>query len=398
MHVLSNRQFLFSLSRALGALLASAVVLLAGWVIYQLNNTGASAVADAVHLDSLVVLEGRAEQTADGVLRIDHLLRDDRVVFISPVEASAEDYPFLSYHTAGGGPGLVVYAVWQTVEAPGEVFRQALPQVAGNGVNVMPMAGHPGWTGQLVGLGFEVYGELRDQAITYSDIRLLQATVSSIIAATLRPWLRHGDWSVRSINSPDERREWHLVAPAPAVGLWAVVASLLLMAAVRRRRDRLASIALAALIAWLCLDLLWQGHLDQQLEEARFLFSGKTMHDKHLADLDGELYAYAAGIRAHLKGRDKRLFIIKETAGHEFTRLKLQYYLWPVNTYNRGLVPPVQELREGDYLLLLGVTDKVTVTDESIAWRNGWRVPVHVVDDSALGRLFRLTGAPTRAD
>ncbi len=398
MHALSNRQFLVSLLRALAALLVSAVILLAGWVCYQLSDAGvgADAEADAIELDALAVLQGRARQPADGVLRIDHLQRDDRVLFINPVDASADDYPFLSYRTAGGSPGLVVYAVWQTAEAPGEVFRRALPQAANAGVNLVHMAGHPGWTGSLVGLGFDVYGELRDRSLTYSEIRLLPPTVASIVAATLRPWLSRGSWTVSSINSPDQRRDWHLVPPAPALGLWALVAILLLVVAVRPRRDRLVSIALAALIAWLCLDLLWQGHLDQQLEEARYLFAGKTMHEKHMADLDGELYAHALRIREHLGDRDDRLFILKETAGHEFTRLKLQYYLWPVNSYNRGLVPPVNALKEGDFLLLLGATDKVTVTQGSVAWRNGWRAPVTTLDDSALGRLFLVTGAPTR--
>ena len=43
----------------------------------------------------------------------------------------------------------------------------------------------------------------------------------------------------------------------------------------------------------MAVDQLWQLELGTQLQETRLCFRWQTTHQKHLADLDGQIYSYA---------------------------------------------------------------------------------------------------------
>ena len=74
------------------------------------------------------------------------------------------------------------------------------------------------------------------------------------------------------------------------------------------------------------------------------LFSGKTMHERHLADEDSEFYSYAKRLKAEvLPAKPSRIFILHESLEHDYERLKTQFYLLPHNIYNYGRFPQKEQ-------------------------------------------------------
>ncbi len=151
---------------------------------------------------------------------------------------------------------------------------------------------------------------------------------------------------------------------------------------------------LAVLLPWVALDLLWQVKLSNQLEETRLVFGGKSRQDKHLADIDGELYAYARHLRDEvLPQPGPRLFVLNDAGWRGYRRLKLQYYLLPHNIYNFGRYPRPDALRPGDYLLVL---DDVPGLDfdrrrSRLRWEDG-SLPVLRVDQQTQGSVYLYRG------
>jgi hypothetical protein len=102
------------------------------------------------------------------------------------------------------------------------------------------------------------------------------------------------------------------------------------------------------------LDLLWQKNLSTQLDETRYLFAGKTQHEKHLADREQALYQYARQLKDHvLPSPGVKIFLLHDSALRDYRRLKAQHYLLPHNVFNFGKLPRENSLQKGDYLLVL---------------------------------------------
>lgn len=123
------------------------------------------------------------------------------------------------------------------------------------------------------------------------------------------------------------------------------------------------------------LYLLWQGELETQLNETTYLFAGKTQHEKHLAETDSELYSYAQ----HLKGEVLpkpcvRIFLLHNSRGHNYTRLRTQLHLLPHNIYNYGRRPQIKHTRPGDYILVLGTIPGLNFNPKRsiLTWGRHW--------------------------
>ena len=88
------------------------------------------------------------------------------------------------------------------------------------------------------------------------------------------------------------------------------------------------------------------------------------------------------------------MFILHDSVGHNFDRLKMQYYLLPHNVYNYGSLPPGELVKEGDYVLVLGAIAGLEYSSEESAlkWGSHGRLPATLKHAHARGNLY-LVGA-----
>lgn len=153
-------------------------------------------------------------------------------------------------------------------------------------------------------------------------------------------------------------------------------------------------IGVALLVPWLALDMLWQRELNLQFDETRYLFDGKTMDERHLVDQDSEIYRYAKRLKEEvLPAAPSRVFILHDSAGHNYERLKTQYYLLPHNIYNYGQYPLVNAIRPSDFILMLGDIPGLSYQHAlgQLAWGESSTLKVSPLDSDKKGQLFRVT-------
>ena len=171
---------------------------------------------------------------------------------------------------------------------------------------------------------------------------------------------------------------------------------LLYVARATRRGDPLLILGSTILIPWLTIDLLWQHELDTQQAETRYLFSEKTMNERHLVDEDSDIYRYANRLKMSvLPQTASRLFILHDSVEHNYERLKTQFYLLPHNIYNYGRFPEKRFLSQGDFILVLGTIPglKYNESSETLAWGKGQQLQARLLDSDERGMLFMVSSA-----
>ena len=177
------------------------------------------------------------------------------------------------------------------------------------------------------------------------------------------------------------------------MALWCVSASFVLLALGLFIRFHFpTALAMTILIAWLALDALWQRELMGQLRETRLVFAGKTVTEKHLQAEDQELYRFAMRVKSSLPEKEvARVFILRQGSGHNFRRLKTQYYLLPHNTFNYGRYPRKRALRPGDFVLAIDSIDGLVYDVESglLRWPDS-AVAADLVHSESIGDLYRI--------
>ncbi len=253
----------------------------------------------------------------------------------------------------------------------------------------------PEWRGRITEIGLDVYGDLRGQPLIISKLslaaRLQRRTASMPSGSSGRP---SGGWTQKSANflrgtpkNPEScHRRWLMAA-------WSGLA-LILLAGLGRftRSHHLMAYVGVVLIPWMVLDQLWQANLSTQLEETRYLFAGKSQHEKHLADWSPELYDYAQYLKKEvLPEPGPRIFLLHDSEPMTYTRLKAQYYLLPHNIFNYDRFPRKKDARAGDYILVLGNVDGLEFSPEGrvLRWQ-GKSLPVKLVDSRPDGSLFKV--------
>ncbi|MEQ8803846.1 MAG: hypothetical protein RLP45_17565, partial [Haliea sp.] len=89
----------------------------------------------------------------------------------------------------------------------------------------------------------------------------------------------------------------------------------------------------------------------------------------------------------------QRLFLLHDSRGHKYQRLRLQFHLLPLNIYNYGsTLLPVGEMRPGDYVLQFGALEGLHYDPASgLLTGNNQRWQALMLSQHELGRLFRLT-------
>jgi hypothetical protein len=123
----------------------------------------------------------------------------------------------------------------------------------------------------------------------------------------------------------------------------------------------------------MALDGLWQSRLVDQVELTQARFAGLSTSAKKNRELDSDLRLQSRQILAELEPlRGKRVFLVHDSRGHHFFRLRAQYHLLPLNVFNfgRGLPDPA-DVRAGDYLLVLDGSERIRFDAGSRMLRDG---------------------------
>ncbi len=394
-----DRYFVRSLGAALLALAASALFLVVAFVTYQ-----ASFPAQGKPADSLAIT-GRQFQTIMGSTRFEgdalvlEGLAAEGALVSHALKLKAASHPHLRYRFEGLQPGLRLKFFWRTAETGSNMFAASLP---GNGDHTATanLAAQPGWRGTITDIALYITGDLRGQDLVIPGISLDPYTWQGMLAAVFCEWTGFRGWTPASINllagTPDAPLA-ETLSPTVAAAAWAGLALVFLLGAGVLRGGRYSiSYGAVILIPWIAVDQLWQFELGTQLQETRHVFGGKTTHQRHLADLDGQIYSYAKRLKDDvLPPSPARVFILHDSWDHNLFRLKTQYYLLPHNIYNFGLTPPEGRVHPGDFILVLGsVPDlRFDANSQQLEW-TGQSLPAKVLDNDPLGSLFQVLPIP----
>jgi hypothetical protein len=397
--------FLRSLAWALLALALSAVFLPALFIAYYQFHVPkgiSSAASTVVAGKQFTAVMGTSRIEGDALLVTglqtqsdgSHALVSTHMVF------DAESYPYLRYKFDGLHSGLLLQLFWRKVESPGKMFTALMPRNFGTS-STFNLGAQREWQGTITDIAIYIAGDLHHQPFRIPDITLAPPDWQQLLAAVWSEWTAFKGWSDTSINNLRGTPNYAGVdtaSPTLAAAIWAGLALVFLYLLDRfRSGTSLISYGAAILIPWIALDQIWQGELSTQLQETRYLFSGKTTPEKHLVDVDQNIYRYTKRLREDvLPASPARIFILHNSSRQNFERLKTQYYLLPHNIYNFNHWLPDQQLQPGDYVLALGTVPGLSFNakDRQLSWEST-RLTATIVDRDPRGTLYRV---PPSAD
>ena len=311
----------------------------------------------------------------------------------SPFRAS--DHPVVQHDLQGLNAGLAVNMIWRVA---GRLYTRPV-SMHPSGVVVTDLSKEPAWQGTVSEIGFHIQGDLRGKALELREFSLLPHRWMSWWRATWSGWTAYRGFTPSSINVLYGAADRNALSPTFVTTAWAAMALLLLYLAGRRYAVTTSSTyAIALLLPWIAMDLLWQRDLSLQLEETRHQYGGMTMHERHLNDRDASIYQYVGRLKRDvLPTENSRVFLLhREARVHNFERLKTQYYLLPHNVFNFGNAPPDTGIRQGDYVLRIGELPDLEYRDGHLRWAGGKQLPAVVVDEDPLGTLYRVNTADER--
>lgn len=315
-------------------------------------------------------------------------------VFRVGVEFDAKRYPQLVLDITRLSSNTSIYLLWRTVESPDEVSLSELHGIR-EGTSWHSLAEREEWRGTISEIALMAERGQARALLRLSSARFLGATRKALAERSWSQWTRFDPWKMSSPNRYPGARGDVVLYPTAAFSAWSSLSLLLfLLVAWRMRAPRPAFAAGALMILflpWFGLDRLWQSQLDRQVDATRDQFGGLTQAQKHGRELDTEIQNFATRIAQVLPaGADSRVFILHDSRGHNFWRLRLHFHLLPSNIYNFGheLLP---EMKPGDYAVLLGEFDNLRfdaarglLHDGEQAWK------AKLIDRHRDGRVFRL--------
>jgi hypothetical protein len=399
---MSNIEFLRSLALACLALALSAIILLTGYIIYSPELTKYESVVSSnditprkVQGGDLVVRLGTGEASGNKELRLTGLDQgiDNRAILTSRTSLAASDYPFVEYEIRNRTAAENIYLIWRTVENPEKVSNIALHWNGDKTATAHP-GRHKEWKGRISEIGLDVYGDLRDEPLIISDLTLLPASSRTLFSTIWSEWTAFRGWTQKSAHHLRGVPKHSILSPTLAMATWVGLAFVLLGCRhLFLQSNNYMAYVIAIFVPWLALDLLWQSNLSTQLEETKYLFAGKTQHEKHLSDRDNELYQYAKHLKTEiLPEPGARVFLLEDTPHRTYKRLKLQYYLLPHNIYNYDRFPQQKAIHDGDYILVLGEIDGLEYDSgsQTLNWSNK-TLKVKQTDTHALGNIYQVT-------
>ncbi len=388
---------------AILSLMGSAVLLIAGFILYQVPNLGASTVEPLVFRGStLRLLIGRGNWEGDALVVRALDQRGDGVIVGSRHLITAADFPFLHYVIAGRNPRLAVVFYWVRRDQPRKTYFAPLPW-KGDQPMIYRLEKQEEWRGEILEFGISLQGDLRGQSLIIQELTLQPPTIEALLKSVWAEWTAFTGWQPYSINTVFGTARQSLISPVLAAVAWIGLAVILLLtwwffigkrgsAKTQQNTPTLGfTFAIAFLFVWLLLDANWQWKLWQQHKETWHLFAGKSHREQHLAAEDAALYRYAEQLNASVPQKHSgRLFII-QNKWQSYQRLKIQYYLLPYNSYNYGNHPS-RFLQGGDLLLALNPLNNLyyDFIAQRLHWGKNRAVRATLLHRAPLGSFYQV--------
>lgn len=305
---------------------------------------------------------------------------------------AAEQFALVEYTVQSDLPGLALALAWRRADDP-ENFHSLALNAPPSGTGVTLLAKHPEWRGDIVELALQVLTDTPGEPATLQRLALAPPSFSGLLAALHDSWLHFSVWNQFSINSLHLEANNTLPSAPAAAAAWAALSiCLMLLWNLITHGTGAGVLALAVLIPWFAIDVLWQKKLWHQLSITSDTFAGKTLRDKQLADMDEPLYSYAQRLLDNaLPEEPARILLLHNSDGHNFARLRMQYYLLPHNVYNFDELPPEAGGNSLDYVLLLGQTPPSEITARGqYLFQEGRSIAVELFNRDNMGYLFRV--------
>jgi len=398
-----NPPILVMLSRALLALATSALLLFITFVVYlnfRIAGTDEHVAPIAIAGKSMQAVVGSAESRGEA-LAITAYHAEQGELSAAAVwrgRFQAADYPLLAYQIGTVFPGPEFKLIWRTTRDP-DVLHNTQLSVADNELSWLDLSRIPEWQGTVVELGVYAFANAADDALSIDHLSLETLGWHGALASHWTDWTAFRGWTTRSINFLYGTVDEHALSPVVVAAAWTALAiGVLLIAGLFAGGLQPGALVAVLLVPWICVDLLWQRELMSQLTQTRSQFAGKTLEQKHLADIDGNIYRYITRLKNDvLPKTPTRVIVLHNSQGHNFERLKAQYYLLPHRVYNFGRKPPKSGLATVDYILVLGEIPglEFDLQTSKLVWKKGKRsLAVEQVDKESMGALFRV--APDR--
>ncbi|MBA6414065.1 hypothetical protein H2508_13180 [Parahaliea sp. F7430] len=341
-----------------------------------------------IFVDRFRVVIGKPTPTAKGN-SLDKL-DDGRGLIISYSNFNADNYPVVALNIHGAHSGVTTYLVWKLRGGNQKLnYTKINPSLIGT--TYVDLSDNQEWNGIITEVGLDVYGDLRDQTLSIKDIRAEAPTTLNVLRVLRSEWLSFKPWNHSSINSLKWLTKSQLNSPTVFTALWALTAFVYLL--ILPIRVVPTHYIFLLIIPWAALDLVWQLQLTYQARQTYSQYSGLSYKEKRYSESDSALYKYSERIKNKISfQKEDRLFIVHNSKGHNYQRLKLQYYLLPTNIFNLGNQIPVgRHAKIGDYILVLGEHSSIEYSKSNKFLKQENReLKATIVDSDELGTLYRI--------
>jgi hypothetical protein len=313
------------------------------------------------------------------------------VITVDTPNIRAADYRRIRWRAVSVDPEATVMALWRSDSSPGKTLTIPLEQYEEGVYVALPTP--PEWSGRIEAVALTIRGTLR-QPMFIEDVTIDPLDARDVLADRARDWFGFRHWSGLSINTaiggPLEQPVWLPIAAT--IIAFSAVAWILVRG--RRRMSRQAmriAITLVIGFTWVLLDARWLWLRAQQTLVTAGTFSGKTLREKHIADIDGYVYSFAEQVRARLPKAPARIYV---AADDHYFGGRLAYHLYPHNAYmdhHQGALPPPEKCKPGEYIIVFrrrGV--QYDPVQQTLSWDKQAAVPVEILIAHQGNAAFRI--------
>lgn len=369
---IDNQEFLKALALAIVSLIVSAMLLIPAHLLLVprlhpqflefMGTERAGPIAiSGDQFQPVIFGDGGFEGSSAVISMLAEADPDDHAVLLLRRKFEARDFPFLRYNIEGRTPALRLMLFWQRADAPGENHYAELDH-AGHGEGIHNLVRSEAWKGTITELAIGLFGDLRTAPVKVHGVELEPYSYTHVLRTVWQEWTTFAAWNQRSINAYRGVPDAALTNPVTAIAAWlATSLSILLLILQVSRRDTHRGrfwlpAAIATGIAWVALDALWLHQLFRQSSETRYLFAGKTLHEKKLADWDGDYYLGAQAIKEMVSGKTKNVLILYQEDQAALAQ-RMRFHLLPQVMATSLRTPSASWIRRAnqrfDYVVLI---------------------------------------------
>lgn len=340
---------------------------------------------------------------SDGALRVEGMRPSEGAVqalFIRDVDTAR--FPILSYRF-DDLPGTLELSFFFRRAGAGEDLQVVNVPAPGRGTATIDLRRLDGWQGRVVEIGFAQFPDVvsipaaqafRPYSLRYAE--LSGASLRGQLAARWQGWISGGNWTYRSLNAQGPDIQFRQ-GPALPLLLAALATGILLLGVTLLRwrgRQLVRAVVLAALAAWLVLDLRWLAILDERHASTSLAYRDRPLAQRMQLLPDQELLAAASDVQRALAAVQPPAKLVVMAGGpHE--RGRLMYHLRPLDAGPLDLVGyGTPEVQEGLFVLLYGVAEPAFDAGSGQLFLPAGPVPARVVLERNKLRLYRLGSAP----